>query len=327
MSRSDPGTSSTTAPAETSAPDGLTLAAFLLSSVIAGANAVAVRVGLAELPPFWGAAIRFLAAAAILIALAALMRKTFPTGRALLGAVLYGLLSFGLTYAFLYYALQEVTAGTVMIGFALMPLITLFLAVMQKAERFTSRGLVGALIAAAGIGIVFADSMGAVSALSLGAILAGAFAAAQSTIIVKTFPRVDPVVENGIGMAVGGALLFFVSSVAGEPWTLPTLLPVQLSLVYLIFVGSIGLFLLFLFVLGRWTASATVYVLLLAPLAAIALDLLILGEPATPLVLLGGIVAIVGVYIGAIGLPRRSAPAVTASAAAPADQDVAKPRS
>lgn len=296
----------------TSGPDAATLAAFLIAAVIAGANAVAVRVGLAELPPFWGAAVRFLTAAALLIVAALLMRKAFPAGRALVGAMLYGLLSFGVTYALLYYALQEATAGMVMIGMALVPLITLFLAVVQKAERFTYRGLAGALIAAGGIAIVFAESIGAVSALSLAAILAGAFAAAQATVVVKTFPRVDPVVENGVGMAVGGAMLFVVSVVAGEPWVVPTQLPVQFSLVYLILVGSIGLFLLFLFILARWTASATVYVLLLAPLSAIALDLIVLGETASPLVVVGGFVAISGVYIGAIGLPRRAPPATAA---------------
>jgi drug/metabolite transporter (DMT)-like permease len=286
------------AAAVTSRPDTASLTAFVISSIIAGANAVAVRVGLAELAPFWGAAIRFLTAAAILIVAAMLLRRSFPKGKALVGAVLYGTLSFGLTYAFLYWALQEATAGTVMIAFAVAPLLTLMLAIMQRLEHFSYRGLLGALIAGLGIAIVFADQMGAVSALTLAAILAGAMAAAQSTIIVKSFPQVDPIVENGIGMAVGGSLLFVVSAIVGEPWILPQTLPVQLSLVYLILVGSIGLFLLFLFILARWTASATIYVLLLAPLAAVVLDLVILGDMPTPLLIAGGVVAIGGVYVG-----------------------------
>jgi hypothetical protein len=50
------------------------------------------------------------------------------------------------------------------------------------------------------------------------------------------------------------------------------------SFVYLVLVGSIGVFLLYLFVLGRWTASASSYILLLAPLAAAIVGFLILGE-------------------------------------------------
>jgi drug/metabolite transporter (DMT)-like permease len=283
--------------------DAATLVAFLAASFIAGANAVAVRVGLTELAPFWGAAVRFLIAAAILVLLALAMRRSFPAGRALVGAMIYGLLTFGLSYMFLYWALQEATAGTVMVAFAITPLLTLLLAVAQRVERFRVRALIGALVAAAGIAIVFADKMGAVSPLTLAAILAAAVVAAEAPVVVKIFPKVDPAVENGIGMAVGGALLLLASMLAGEPWKLPSEPMVQLSLAYLILFGSVGLFLLFLFVLARWTASASAYVLLLAPLAAVGLDLLVLGEAPSLSLILGGALAIAGVYVG-VARPR-----------------------
>jgi drug/metabolite transporter (DMT)-like permease len=304
MSQSVPEANATPAATDAPAPDNLTLVAFVLAAVIAGANAVAVRVGLTELAPFWSAGFRFVAAAAILGATAPLLRRAFPRGRALVGASLYGLLNFGLAYLFLYWALQEATAGTVMVAFAIVPLFTHILAAAQRVERFTFRGLAGALIAAAGIGMVFSDRMGSVPLLSLAAILLGALAAAQSPIVVKRFPKVDSVVLTAIGMAVGGALLLVVSVAFGEPWILPTTPSVQLSLVYLILVGSIGLFLLFLFVLGRWTASASVYILLLAPLAAVALDLVVLGDAPTPLLIAGGVVAVGGVYVGTLLRPR-----------------------
>ena len=38
---------------------GTVLLVFLLVVVIGGANAVAIRFAVAELPPFWGAALRF----------------------------------------------------------------------------------------------------------------------------------------------------------------------------------------------------------------------------------------------------------------------------
>lgn len=308
MSPSTSGANAQPAAAGAPIPDAGTLAAFLICSVIAGANAVAVRVGLTELPPFWGAGIRFLIAAVILLVAALLMRRALPRGRALAGATLYGLLAFGLTYMFLYWALQEATAGTVMIAFAIAPLLTLAIAAAMRLERFTYRGLAGALIAGAGIALVFSDRMGSVSLLSLGAILAAALAAAGSPIVVKSFPKVDMVVANGIGMTVGGALLLALSAIAGEPWRLPATLPVQLSLVYLILIGSIGMFLLFLFVLGRWTASASIYILLLAPLAAVVLDLVILGDAPTPLLIVGGIIAIAGVYVGTVFRPRSAVP-------------------
>jgi drug/metabolite transporter (DMT)-like permease len=292
-------------------PDPLTLGAFALAAVFAGGNAVAVRLGLSELPPFWGAAIRFLAAAAILLAVVPMMRLQLPRGRALVGTLLFGILNFGIFYMFLYWALQEVTAATAMVTLAIVPLLTLILAVVQGVERFSYRGLVGALMAAVGIAVVFGDRIGTVSALSLAALIGGALCAAEVGIVVKRFPRVHPVVQNGVGMAAGGALLFALSVVVGEPWVWPATPPVQISFVYLVLLGSIGLFVLYLFVLGRWTASATSYVLLLAPLAAAVLGWLVLGETVSAALVIGGVLAIAGVYVGAIagqGAVTRKAP-------------------
>ncbi|MCA1554697.1 MAG: hypothetical protein LC737_09995, partial [Chloroflexi bacterium] len=53
------------ASANASRPDALTLAAFALIILLGGSNAVAVRFTVAELPPFWGAALRFAPAALI----------------------------------------------------------------------------------------------------------------------------------------------------------------------------------------------------------------------------------------------------------------------
>ena len=289
-------------------PDALTLTAFIFAAIFAGGNAVAVRLGLSELAPFWGAAIRFLAAAAILFGAIAVLRLELPRGRALTGVLIYGLLNFGLFYMFLYWALQEVTAATAMVTLAIVPLLTLVLAVVQRVERFSYRGLVGALMAAIGIGIVFGDKIGAVSALSLAALLGGALCAAEVGVVVKQFPRVHPVAQNGIGMGAGGVLLLVLSLVAAEPRAFPTSPEVQISFVYLVLLGSIGLFLLYLFVLGRWTASAPAYVVLQAPRSAAVLGWVVMGETVSPALLLGGALAIAGVYVGAIMRPAAATP-------------------
>ena len=290
-------------------PDAVTLVAFAATAIFAGANAVAIRLGFAELAPFWGAGARFLAAAGLLLLAAAAMRLALPKGRALVGAFLYGLLNFGLSYAGIYFALTEVTAATTMIVLAIVPLLTLLFAVAQKVEPFNLRALLGALMAAAGIAIVFGGNVGTVSALALAALLASAVCIAQVPIIVKTFPRVHPVMENGIGMTVGGALLLILSLALSEPKVIPRDPWVQASFVYLVLLGSIGVFLLYLFVLGRWTASASSYILLLAPLAAAAVGFLLLGEAVSPTLMVGGALVVLGVYVGAIARPRKKRPA------------------
>jgi drug/metabolite transporter (DMT)-like permease len=62
-----------------------------------------------------------------------------------------------------------------------------------------------------------------------------------------------------------------------------------------------------LYLLARWTASATSYAFLLFPLVAIALGALLFAEPVQPSFLLGGAVVVAGVYIGAIYRPKAGA--------------------
>ena len=63
--------------------DGRALANFITGSVLAGGNAVGVRVSNRELDPFCGAGLRFLLAACLLGAATAVLRLPLPRGRVL----------------------------------------------------------------------------------------------------------------------------------------------------------------------------------------------------------------------------------------------------
>ena len=119
---------------ETTRPHTLALMAFAAVALFGGANAVAIKMGLAELVPFWSAAIRFIGAAIALFVVVAAMRLSLPSGRALVGVILYGILAFGLSYFFGYWALQEVSAGTAMMILATVPLLTSILAIAQRVN-------------------------------------------------------------------------------------------------------------------------------------------------------------------------------------------------
>ena len=140
--------------------------------------------------------------------------------------------------------------------------------------------------------------------LAIALLLVAAVCQAESVVIVKRLPPGDPVAANAIGMLLGGTLLLAVSLVAQEPLVLPTQADTLLGMAYLIGPGSIGVFLLALYVLARWTASATSYAFLLFPLVAIVLGAVLFDEPVQPSFLLGGAVVLVGVYVGAIYRPK-----------------------
>src|SRR5256712_11168503 len=77
----------------------IVLAVFLLVVLLGGANQVAVRFSNRELPPFFGAGMRFLAAAILLQILARWQRVELPPGRPPIAAALFGTLNFGVSYA------------------------------------------------------------------------------------------------------------------------------------------------------------------------------------------------------------------------------------
>jgi drug/metabolite transporter (DMT)-like permease len=100
-------------------------------------------------------------------------------------------------------------------------------------------------------------------------------------------------------MSVGAALLLIVSLVAGEAWSAPQQASTIAAVGFLVVIGSVGLFMLFLFVIERWTASSTSYTVLLMPLITVAAATVLVDEPITAGVVAGGALVLAGTYIGA----------------------------
>lgn len=294
-----------------------TLSAFGMLVVVGGSNVVAVRFSNQELPPFWGATLRFAGTALIFFAILWLRHISLPTGRALAGPILYGFFGGGLSYALAYWALTQVNAGVAAVVLALVPLMTFFLAIAHGIETFRPRGLAGALVAAAGIGLVFRDQLSAdVPLAPLLALVACTACIAESAIVVKFFPRVDGFATNAIGSLVTIVMLLPLSLVVAEPRGLPSLPSTWVALAYLVVVGSVFLFFLFLYILERWTASATSYALVLSPLVTIAVAAVLASETVSAAFLGGGVLVGIGVYLGAIS--RGAARAATLPAVEPA---------
>lgn len=269
--------------------------------VLAGGNAVGVKVATDELDPLWGAATRFAVAGLIFAAVMALRRMGIPRGGALLGSVLYGILGFGAAFGLAFIAIPMTGAGTGQLLLGLVPLLTLILAPLHRLERFQLRAIIGSLVALAGVAVLAADRISMnvpFEGIALGFVVALLFA--ESGVVVKLTPRADPVATNAVGMLVGAAVLLPISLLIGERWALPTQQDTWAAMIYLVLAGSVAVFWLYVFVLRRWTASAASFEFLLIPLATIPFSALLTHEVITPSMLLGGAIILVGVYFGAL---------------------------
>jgi drug/metabolite transporter (DMT)-like permease len=286
-------------------PDRVTALAFGGVVIFGGLNAIAVRQTVLELDPLWGAALRFVAAGLIFGGLTVVRARSFPTGRSLSGAVLYGTVGFALAFGLIYPALRVVQAGTASVVIAMSPLATYGLAVLQRQERFQSRALIGALIALAGIGIVFVEQLGAAVPLGpLALVFVGTLGLSEAGLIAKWMPRADPLATNAVAMTTAGIELLVASLVLGETQAIPVRATTWIALGYITVFGSVAMFGLYLVGLSRWTASGMSYSTLMLPFVSVTVATLLTGEDFSVAFVIGGLVMLVGVYLGAFGVGR-----------------------
>jgi drug/metabolite transporter (DMT)-like permease len=298
-------------PASSALPERPVLIAFFLFIVVGGGASVAIRATYAELAPFWSATARFALAALVFWALVVFRKIPVPKGRALLGALLFGTLTVGLAFVLIGWGLVATPASRYQVLMAMVPLLTIFLATLHGIEAITWRGLLGSLLAVAGIAISVGSSTADVSLPHVAAIILAAVFVAEGGVLIKRFPPNPPVMTNAIGMTVGALILGIASLASGEAWTIPTQTHTWLAYLYLVFFVTIVAFLLFLFVLGKWSASGTSYGFVLVPLVTIVVASTLAGEEITPNFLIGAGLVLAGVLVGAL-LPTKTKPAAVA---------------
>ncbi len=311
-------------PAQGGLPDRRTLIAFLTFVVLSGGASVAIRFTYGELQPFYGSMVRFGIGALVFWVLAWIKKIPLPRGRALIGALLFGALSMGVAFALVSWGLVATPASTYQILMASVPLLTLFFAFAHRLEPLRMRGMVGSLLTVAGIVVVVGGAAG--TGLSLPhiiAILLAAAAMTESNVIVKKFPPNHPIMTSAIAMTVGSLILGGLSLAFGEAWIIPQQMVTWIALLYLILILTLVAFFLYLYVLGKWTASGTSYGFVLIPLITVVLATWLAGEQITITYVIGSGLVLLGVYVGALMQPKKKVilqkGAESAIEAAPAD--------
>lgn len=280
--------------------------AFIAEAILAGGNSVAIRFSNRELEPLWGATLRFALASLLVAGVLTAMKIELPKGRLLTGAVVFGLFQFAGAFGLYYFALVEIQAGLGQTLLALVPLATLLMAAAQGLERPRFTAVVGAVVSIAGVAIMSSAPLRqSVSWISLIAVLGSIVCFAQALVVVRRLPPIHPVALNTVGMAASVPVLALAALARGEAFAMPTLPESWVAIAYVAAVGSVIVFLLQVFVVQHWTASRTSYVMVLIPIVTVALSAWLDEEPITAGLLVGGVLVIAGVYVGAL---RQSAP-------------------
>ena len=292
-------------------------AAFIGCAAIWGSTFLAIRFGNEATPPAWAATIRLVLASALLFGIAAIFRMPLPRGAALRGAALWGFFNLGINMTLLYTGEQTVPSGISAVLFATVPLSTALLAAIFGVERLVSRKLIGAIVAIAGVAVIFAGEIGvAVPLAGLVTIFGAATAAALANVLLKQAPKQQVIPLNAIGAGIGAVVCLGASVVLGESHALPTTMAAWLPIAYLTIAGSCGAFVLFTWLVTHWSVGNASLVGVIVPIIAVILGGLVKGEQPAPLTYVGAAIIISAVLI-ALRAPR--APVVPVSSAAAAD--------
>jgi drug/metabolite transporter (DMT)-like permease len=286
---------------ETKTPNRSVLIAFVLTVLLAGNNAIAVRFSNVEIPPLFGAAFRFAVAGLLLFGMVVILHLPLPRGRSLLGAFIFGMIGTGINYALMYNALEHLQAGTAMVILALVPLLTFLLACIHKQEAFRWKSFIGALLAAGGILIIVRGQINAqVPILPVLAVIGAAACFAEAAVVLKIFPQSHPITTNAVALSTGSVILFILSALWRERPVLPSLTATWGSVIYLIIFGSVITFVLTVYVIKNWTASASAYQFVLFPFVTITMGAWLAHETVSSELLLGAVLVLSGVYLGGI---------------------------
>lgn len=289
-------------------PGGNVIMPFSLFILLVGGAPVAMRIGYAEMAPFWMGLTRFGLGASVFWLLAVVKGLPVPRGRALIGAALYGVLSIGVSFILISWGLVKTPASMTAIFMALVPLMTLLLSSLQGLEALTSRGIFGALLAIAGTAITVGGAASdEISLPHVGAIILATMFMAESSVVIKRFPPNPPIMTNAIAMTIGSVILGAASLAAGESWVIPSQSETWLAFAYLVVFVTVLAFLLYMQVLNKWTASGTSYGFVVIPLVTVIVAALLTEEKISTNFLAGSILVLAGVLVGAL-LPSKAKP-------------------
>jgi drug/metabolite transporter (DMT)-like permease len=278
--------------------DSAALAAGLFTVTLWGSAFVGIRAAGETFSPGSLALARLLISCVILGAVALIRRDALPAGRDLVRIAVYGVLWLALYSTALNAAERIVDAGTAALLVNTGPVVVAILAGVFLHEGFPRRLFAGCAIAFLGCALIgFATTKTRTEAWS-GILLLAIAVLAYSTAIVVQKPvlaRVPPFQVTWIGVVAATIACLPIAptlvaeipkaSVGAIAWT-----------IYLgVFPTSIG-FATWAFALGRTKAGQLGTLTYLAPVVAVLLGWLMLGEAPPWLALVGGALALAGVY-------------------------------
>ena len=280
------------------------IAAYVVMVLLWGSTWAAIKIGVAQVPPYVFAFERAVAVASILTVVVLVLRQSFPrTREALVASGISGLFNIGTSWALIFWAEQFVPSGLVAVFGAMAPVWTAILAhYFVRGDRLSRLKVFALVLGLVGTALLVgapaaSEGPNALLATALLAIMPISWAVA-AILIARFLSRESPIAVVGVGTWVGALFLLpFALTQIGQPQQWDTRSIVAFA--YLVVGGScVGL------VLNAWLyrklrPTTVTLSQVLIPTQALLIGGLALGEEFSLRMLAGAALVVSAVAVNA----------------------------
>jgi len=256
-----------------------------------------------EIPPFFLAGIRFVTAGILIFCIALLSGKSIKISKKqFLNTVLLGFLFLSFGNGTVVWALKFVDSNFAALEISAQPLVILLMMWVLQGKKIQPMSLLGIFLGMLGIYLLVSQKnilQQENAVLGMLMIFAAMLSWAYGSLFVAKadLPK-NYFVNTGYQMFTGGVLLFFMSIIFRESWSLPTSWSsdVQWSMVLLVIFGSIVAFTSFNFLLKAVSPEKVATNTYVNPIVAMLLGWYFLNEQITLQSMVAAVILLTGVY-------------------------------
>ncbi len=275
---------------------------WLILAIIWGSTWIFIKIGLADLPPITFASARFILALLLLYPAMKILKIPFPKGRDQWKVMATtGILQFSINYSSVFWSELYISSGLAAVLQATIPVFGLPLAwYFLPQEKMTPLKIIAVLLGVAGVSVIFFDQLAINDMMAFAgsaAIVIGAYAAAQSSVLVKARASgIHPVGILFAQMLCGlPPIVIYAFAAEGNPLNHNWSLRAVLCLLFLTLVGTIAAFWLYYWLLSKIESTRAMMISLVTPLLAVILGAVVLNEKLPPLTLAGGVLILASI--------------------------------
>jgi drug/metabolite transporter (DMT)-like permease len=280
-------------------PDVAGWAALLVVWVFWGSTYLAIRIGDQSIPPLVLAAVRYLAAGALLYPFARFRNradgrpgKAQWAGMTVVGALLLAFGNGGISYAE-----RTLPSGLAALLVASVPLWMALADLVINRHRLRPAGWAAIVIGLAGIAVL-AQPHGHGTLIPVIVALAAGLSWGVGSVVAGRLPApASPLLGSAMEMLTGGAVLVALAGATGEIRPVHPSGGSLLAVAYLIVLGSLLALTCYVVALRRLPVSVVSTYAYVNPVVAVGLGALVLGERLTWSTLIGGVIVVASVAL------------------------------